>query len=559
MRAILLLAVSASAFTPNPPDTLQLQAMRSELHRSMDSLKLRKNAGPYFLSYLLWDLQGWRVQASMGSVEQAEAEPTRMLDVDLRLGSYDRDQSRFEGGVVFGPRLRAPVAESGDTLLLRQALWTMTDARYKVALEQLAQKKSFLSAHHGSVEPPDWSRQKVLQQREIDPIRAPDSAAWTSLCKHLSAWLGSHAWLAESRVAYQYYYVTFYYVDSEGATYIQSLQEQTFLASLLCQAKDGSPLWEYLRLAARDSLSGGELRGETSFASLRDSLEKLTHRLDRLRMGPSTDLYRGPVLFTATAAGEVLNRALLQPQSRLREPLGENSEPSFLLSLLGRKYLPAGITVRDRPSRRRYGDKLLFGAYAFDHQGQPAEDVLLIDQGRISDFYRGKLPLREKDHRSNGHWRYGGGFPGVVEVEAGDGLPEKSLLDSLRRLSREEGAPFGLRISKLADEDAWKLLRHPLAQNLAFVGADMARGAFALPLPVTVDAVNTLTGEITPVRGLSLDALDSKSLRDIAAAGDTPYLLEPQASFSILCPSLLFSLLDLKGRSRIQPRLPLLP
>jgi len=67
------------------------------------------------------------------------------------------------------------------------------------------------------------------------------------------------------------------------------------------------------------------------------------------------------------------------------------------------------------------------------------------------------------------------------------------------------------------------------------------------------------TGEIISEKQQRFNALDSKSLRDIAAAGDVLHVLEPQASFSVLCPSLLFSLLDLGGSRQTQPHLPLLP
>ncbi len=546
-------------FSPKAPDTTLLAAMRSELRRSVDSLRLKDHPGPYFLSYWLLDVQGYSVEASQGAIEKAAPQPLRFIDVDLRVGSYDRDQSLYEGGLVGGPRLRAPIPESDDTLLLRQAFWAETDARYKVALEQLAQKQSFLAAHQGRDALPDWSRQKVLQQRDIDSIEPPDTAAWIGLCRKLSASLAKNAWLAESRVAYQYYYITFYYVDSEGSTYIQSIQENTLLAALLCQAQDGAPLWDYFRRASRAGLPGGGRVGATSFEALRDSLDVLAQRLDQLRNTPPLEFYRGPVLFTGSAAGEVIQHALLDPQMRLREALSENSEQPFLLNLQGRKYLPDGFTVRDTPGLQSYQGHKLFGAYKFDHQGQPAEDVTLIEQGRIADFYRGKLPLQDSIARDNGHWRYGGGFPGVVRVEAAGGIPEAALNDSLRSRTRDEGAPFGLRVSKFMDDDAVKLLRHPLAQSISYGGFAAARGSFSLPAPVEVDAVDDKTGKAMPVRGVTFNALDSKSLRDIAAVGDTAHLLEPLGSFSIICPSLLFSLLDLDGSRQAQPELPLLP
>ena len=85
------------------------------------------------------------------------------------------------------------------------------------------------------------------------------------------------------------------------------------------------------------------------------------------------------------------------------------------------------------------------------------------------------------------------------------------------------------------------------------------RGTFALSPPCEVDIIDSRTGKVTPVRGLSFPAIDSKSLRDIVAVGEQPSLYEPQAAFSVLCPSLLFSLLDLKGNRATQPRPPYLP
>lgn len=555
-----LAAISLSlGFSPKSPDSTLLVAMHSELKRSMDSLRLKDNPGPYFLSYWLLDIQGYDVEASQGAIEKAAPTPLRFIDVDLRVGSYVHDQSLYEGGLVGGSGLRAPVPESDDTLLLRQAFWAETDARYKVALEQLAQKQSFLAAHHGMDALPDWSRQKVLQQRDIDSIQPPDTAAWIELCRKLSALLAKNTWMAESRVAYQYYYITFYYVDSEGSTYIQSLQENTLLAALLCQAQDGAPLWDYLRMAARAGLPGGGHTGATSYEALRDSLAGIVQRLDELRHSKPLEFYRGPVLFSGPAAGEVIQHALLDPQMQLRQALSENSEQPFLLDLQGRKYLPDNFTVRDTPGLGNYQGQALFGSYHFDHQGQPAEEVTLVDKGRLTDFYRGKLPLQISSQHDNGHWRYGGGFPGVVQVEAPVGVPEGALLDSLRTRTDEEGAPFGLRVSKFLDDDAVKLLRHPLAQSISYGSFAASRGSFSLPAPVEMDAVDNKTGKATPVRGVFFNMVDSKSLRDIAAVGDTPHLLEPQASFSILCPSLLFSLLDLGGSHEAQPKLPLLP
>ncbi|MDB5105849.1 MAG: peptidase modulator of gyrase [Fibrobacteres bacterium] len=558
-------AIPASG-TANKADTTQagmeassvLKAMASELKRSMDGLRIKGRPSPYFLSYLLWDVESHHMQASLGSCEMTDDDRQHLVEADLRVGNFEEDNSNFQGGIVFGPRLRLPLPQENDTTLLRLSLWAATDAKYKVAVEQLAQKRAFLANHSGRDGLPDFSRQKVLKRFRAEPRTPPDTARTAALGKDLSRFLAGFPWLLESRVGFQYYYTTFYYVDSEGARFIETVKEHTLLISLFTQAKDGAPLWDYLRVSTRDPLNLGE--GSVSFASLKDSLAPILKRLEYLRSAPPLANYRGPVLFNGRAAGELLNKALLAPQGRLREPLGAGSEANFMVSMAGRKLFPSEITVIDTPSLAAWQGRSLFGHYLLDQQGQPAEDIVLVKDGRVKDFFLGKVPVfKAKGHLSNGHWRYGGGFPGVTLLRSSKPLPESDLVARLKTMGSDEGTGYGLVVSKVLDEDAFKLLRHPLASQMAITDGLDGRGSFSLTPPCEVDMLDSRTGKVTPVRGLSFPSIDSKSLRDIVAVGDRPYLHEPQASFSILCPSLLFSLLDLKGSRSTQPRPPYLP
>lgn len=539
---------------------LILMAMGSELKRSMDSLRIKGGPPPYFLSYLLWDVESFRMQASLGACDLAAFEDQHMVEIDLRVGNYRQDNTNFQGGIVFGPRLRLPLPQENDTNLIRLALWAATDAKYKVAIEQLAQKKAFLENQSVKDTLPDFTRQKVLVQREVEARTPPDTSKVIRLGKELSGHLARYGWLLESRVGYQYYYSTHYYVDSEGSRYIQTAKEHTLLVALFTQAKDGTPLWDYLRVATRDPLGVGEKEGPASMPALKAAVDSLARRLDFLRRSDPILSYRGPVLFAGQAAGELLNKALLAPQSRLRAPLGLGSEPNFLVSLAGRKLFPSGITVTDSPSVRTWRGRTLFGHYRFDHQGQPARDIVLIEDGRVREFLLGKVPvLSAEKHLGTGHHRYGGGFPGVVRLSSRAAASEADLRRRVAELGAEEGNGYGLIVRKPLDEDAFKLLRHPLAGHLVSSEGGDGRGTFSLTPPCEIDIIDSRTGKVTPVRGLAFPAIDSKSLRDIEAVGEQPALYEPQAAFSVLCPSLLFSLLDLKGNRATQPRPPYLP
>ncbi len=549
----------SGAFIQGDPDTSAiLRAMEAELRRSLDSLHLQAGVKPYFLSYLYWDVELYRMEATLGTLEQSGFDRMQFLSVDLRLGSYDLDNSGFQGSIVFGPRLRAPLPHSNDTTLLRQAIWAATDAEYKVAIEKLAQKKAYLQNHRDETALPDFSRQKVGRFDVMEKRLPPDTGAITQLGKSVSATLQSFPELQESRAGYNYFYSTLYYVDSEGSRYRVGFQEHTFLVSLLAQAVDGAPLWDYFRCSRRDTPWCGEKDASTLAQKTSTEIQVLSERLRRLSGTPAEKDYRGPVLLSHSAAGDLVYKALLAPQAQLREPLGSQSQRHFLLGLEGRKYFPAFISIHDDPSRFHWKDRTLYGHYAFDHQAQPALPIQLIENGKISDFYRGKIPLQpNRPHSGNGHWRYGGGFPGVVEVYSEAAFDEEELHRHLCRLSDEEGINHGLVVSKVADEDALALLRHPLTHRLEISEAGGGR-TFTLNTPVQMDRLECRTGKMQPVRGLTVPPLDSKSLRDIVATGRSHALYEPQASFSALVPGLLFSLMDMKGNLQPQPRLPYL-
>src|SRR5690606_33261670 len=182
----------------NPGDTLRagldsspvLNAMASEIRRSMEGLRIKGRAKPYFLSYLLWDVESRQMEASLGSSGISDADRQQYAEVDLRVGGYDEDNTNFQGGIVFGPRLRAPLPQENDTNLLRQSLWAATDARFKVAVELLAQKRAFRANHSEKKSLPDFSRQEVLRRIRRESRTPPDTARASALGRELSGYLG---------------------------------------------------------------------------------------------------------------------------------------------------------------------------------------------------------------------------------------------------------------------------------------------------------------------------------------------------------------------------------
>src|ERR1700681_2984198 len=93
--ACLLSAAAAPAWTPDPKDPRQrmLGAMAEELERAHKSLQLRGHEAPYFISYAVRGIDLQEVGAKYGAVFLDHARHDRRLQADVRVGSYDFDNT----------------------------------------------------------------------------------------------------------------------------------------------------------------------------------------------------------------------------------------------------------------------------------------------------------------------------------------------------------------------------------------------------------------------------------------------------------------------------------
>src|SRR5438874_8643544 len=90
-----LFLAAAVAFTPDPKDPRQrmLAALADELERAHKSLQLRGHEAPYFLGYAVRGIDVDEVGAKYGAVFLDHTRRERRLQVDVRVGSYEFDNS----------------------------------------------------------------------------------------------------------------------------------------------------------------------------------------------------------------------------------------------------------------------------------------------------------------------------------------------------------------------------------------------------------------------------------------------------------------------------------
>ena len=116
--ALLFFAVLCAAAQPAASPVLQ--AMKSELDRSMEKLKTQP-VPPYFLGYEIVETRDFGIAAEFGKILNSRESRRRQLDIDLRVGDYNLDNTREIRGGTGPEHVAKALAEARarlDDLLL---------------------------------------------------------------------------------------------------------------------------------------------------------------------------------------------------------------------------------------------------------------------------------------------------------------------------------------------------------------------------------------------------------------------------------------------------------
>ncbi|HET7259690.1 MAG TPA: hypothetical protein VFI75_08210, partial [Candidatus Acidoferrum sp.] len=151
VRALALITLPALACAtlaqPGPPDAQAkksplLAALKTELDRSMKTFQAQ-DPPAYFIGYTITDTQRADVSGSNGALLNSNETRNRWLEVSVRTGSYETDDTHKIGErqqTSAGPGILVPLDD--DPQVLRRAVWLETDQQYRAAAEALIKIKT---------------------------------------------------------------------------------------------------------------------------------------------------------------------------------------------------------------------------------------------------------------------------------------------------------------------------------------------------------------------------------------------------------------------------------
>ncbi|MFT4624696.1 MAG: TldD protein [Myxococcota bacterium] len=519
----------------------------AELDRAMVTLGDRDDA-PYHVAIQVEDRLETLITARDGALVSERSDRARWLDVDLRVGDPDLDNTHpLRGFSALEGDGRSDVQlPLDDGYALRHALWLELDRGYRDAVERIVVLRSNQNV---LVEEEDRAPDFSLREPVTDAVEVPavsiDASAWRALLVDTSALLASAEVVHQGALSLNAVRSVKTYVDSAGSKLVHGRTQARLSISLSTTADDGDVVTVYEAIDVHDptTLPREDLADRTAAA---------VERLAALSAAPRGEPYSGPVILTGEATGVFFHEVFghrVEGHRQKREDEGKT-----FADHVGRSILPEWVSVYDDPRIPALHGVDLNGHYLWDDEGVPAMRAELVQDGNFVGFLMGRSPLAEFPD-SNGHGRRSSGnWPssrmGNTIVEPSRTVPVAELRRRLIAELRSQKLEYGYLVEEI---EGGFTLTGRITPNAFNVRATSSRRIYADGRPDEL------------VRGIDLVGTPFVAFSNLIAAGDDPAVFNGTCGaesgwvpVSAVAPSMLFRRLEFQLKEKGQERPPLL-
>lgn len=539
---------AAPADAGNKPSPL-FEAMKAELERSAQILG-KQDPAAYFIGYTVTDAQHATVSGSNGALLSSEENRNRWLQVAVRTGNYQLDDTHKVDGREppnGGPGTNAPLDDAPD--VLRRALWLETDKQYRAAAEALIkiQTGKEVKAQTEEGKAPDFSREKA--QVSIGPWMSYklDRKPWEEKVRAYTRYFRESPQIINSIVTFTANADNTMQVSSEG-TQLQFGQLR-YRLELFIQGKapDGMDIDRYYNF---DWVNPADAPDDKAVAAASAQLRK---ELEGLVASPINDPSVGPALLTGRAAAVFFHEVFGHRAEGHRQK--DTNEGQTFAKKVGEQILPSFLSISDDATLKKVGNQDLLGYYQYDDEGVIAQRVTLVDHGVLKDFEMSRSPLRDFPH-SNGHGRRQlGAVPvsrqGNLIVQSNKTMTDAQLRAKLIELVKEQNKSYGLLIDDIAG-------------GFTLTGRGQPQAFQVEPLVVYRVYADGRPDEL--VRGVDIVGTPLASLTKIVATGDKTEVFNGYCGaesgsvpVSAASPAILTSELEVQKKPASSDRPPILP
>lgn len=534
------------------PENVYFRAMADEMQRTKKQLRVKGAVKPFFTVYRLTQTEETGVSSVFGVPGQRLA-PTSNLSAQVYMyaGDAQNNSSSFLDLHAYSfpslvPQSSAvPVSYEG----IRRVLWELTDLAYVQASGWYDKKMDYKRRKGLSAQVPDFSfAPQAAYAEEASGLPPLDFSAYQTWADELSAAAKKYPYIEQFSVQFSFQQKTSYFLDSLGDFYQISRPNDRLILTLVLRTRKG-----YREgLKERIALSRQETPDPAAWTK---AVQELLQQAQQLYTAGEAEPYVGPVLLRPAAAAKFFDYLFATEVSHTKSWLSDDSflEKQFaggkFKDKLGMRVISALFDVYDRPQLRSYKGRPLTAFMPVDDEGVPAQELQLVKGGKLIALPQAR-GVSQKGQKSNGRARMFIEWPRAdvtnlffVPKQA---LSAEAMEEKLLARCRELDLPYCYILP------SWQL---PM---------DVTQIEREVPSEIIfAERVYTQDGRKETVHGLKFDALSTRSLRDITAAGDDAQAFAMgswgERNISVVAPSVLVEEMELVPTERKPAQKPFVP
>lgn len=539
-------AFSQQSSSSQAGDPVLIKILQQELDRAMTSLA-KADPAPYFISYAAGDDVSAVIAGSNGALLANINRHERSVDISVRVGSRDLDNTHGENHMSSVITAPLPVEDKPDAIA--RVLWINTDKMYKHAAQTYLEVKTNTKVRADeSDNSADFTTEKAQSYFGPAVVQPKfDQKDWEERVRRLSAIFAKYPDIENSTVMLVVQTGTRYFVSSEGVRIVDSRPLIRVLAMGNTRASDGMDL---ARSETFDASTFDKLAPEQEMAT---KIEKIAQDLQKLKKAPVVEPSDGPAMLSGRAAAvffhEVVGHRLEGQRQR-----GDDEGQTFT-KMIGQRVLPPFLSVEDDPTLAAISGVELSGTYSYDEEGEKGQRVELIQNGVLKQFLMSRMPVKGFEH-SNGHGRaQDGAMPvgrqGNLIVRSNKTTPDAQMRQALINEIKKQKKPFGLYFEDIAGGFTLTTRNMPQAFQVMPLMVwkvypdgrpdELVRGVNIIGTPQTVLTRIMLTGQ-------KIDVFNGECG---AESGSVPV--------SAAAPAMIFSELEVQKVAQGHERPPVLP
>jgi TldD protein len=539
-------AFSQQSSSSQAGDPVLIKILQQELDRAMTSLA-KADPAPYFISYAAGDDVSAVIAGSNGALLANINRHERSVDISVRVGSRDLDNTHGENHMSSVITAPLPVEDKPDAIA--RVLWINTDKMYKHAAQTYLEVKTNTKVRADeSDNSADFTTEKAQSYFGLAVVQPKfDQKEWEERVRRLSAIFAKYPDIENSTVMLVVQTGTRYFVSSEGVRIVDSRPLIRVLAMGNTRASDGMDL---ARSETFDASTFDKLAPEQEMAT---KIEKIAQDLQKLKKAPVVEPSDGPAMLSGRAAAvffhEVVGHRLEGQRQR-----GDDEGQTFT-KMIGQRVLPPFLSVEDDPTLPAISGVELSGTYSYDEEGEKGQRVELIQNGVLKQFLMSRMPVKGFEH-SNGHGRaQDGAMPvgrqGNLIVRSNKTTPDAQMRQALINEIKKQKKPFGLYFEDIAGGFTLTTRNMPQAFQVMPLMVwkvypdgrpdELVRGVNIIGTPQTVLTRIMLTGQ-------KIDVFNGECG---AESGSVPV--------SAAAPAMIFSELEVQKVAQGHERPPVLP